>query len=104
MSSAQELQPWITSLEQALPGLVEVSADVQMVQKVRLGNEMVTQDFSSDLLPFFEKGEWVKITSPEEGLVAILRPEVRRMDLRQGGRSRIALRPLRIFHSRKHLF
>ena len=103
MSSGRELRPWITPLEQALPGLVEVNADAQLVKKVRLGNEMVSQDFSSDLLPVFEKGGWVKITSPEEGLVAILRPEVRSMDLRQAGRSRIALRPLRVFHSSKHL-
>jgi tRNA pseudouridine55 synthase len=88
---------WIR-LEEALPSLPEVIGDERLVRKVRHGREMVVQDLSPQTLPPVEKGQWLKITSPKGGLVAILKSEVRGSDIPWGSPERVALRPLRVFH------
>jgi hypothetical protein len=45
----------------------------------------------------------LKITSPEEGLVAILRSEVRGSEITCAPPERVALRPLRVFQPNKRL-
>jgi tRNA pseudouridine55 synthase len=100
-SEAKELQPWFISLEEALSGLPEVVGDERLVKKLRFGKEMVVSDLSSNPLPAFEKGQRLKMTSPEEGLVAVLRSEVRGSDIRQAPPGSVAFRPLRIFHQEK---
>jgi tRNA pseudouridine55 synthase len=96
-----DLYPWLISLEEALPSLPEVIGDEQLVRKVRFGKEMMVQDLSPQTLPAFEKGEWIKISSPEEGLVAILKSEVKRADISWNHPEFVALRPLRIFQPQK---
>ena len=59
---------------------------------------MVVRDLSSQTLPDFEKGQWVKMSLPIEGLVAILKSEVKGADIRRAGQRGVALRPLRVFH------
>jgi tRNA pseudouridine55 synthase len=98
---AHSLQPWLISLEEALPNLPEVIGDKQLVKKVRFGKGMAVRDFSSQVLLTFEKGQWLKITSPEEGLVAILKSEVNGMDMQWVNPEVIILRPLRVFQSKK---
>jgi tRNA pseudouridine55 synthase len=94
----EDIFPWLISLREALPSLPEVIGDKRMVKKIRLGMEMVVRDLSFPSLPVFEKGQWLKITSPEEGLVAILRSEVRGSDIPRANPEVVALRPLRVFH------
>ena len=96
------LSPWLISLTAALPGLPEVIGDEQLVRKVRFGREMVVQDLSSKNLPAFKKGDWLKMSSPEEGLIAILKSEVRRADLPWADPGVVALRPLRVFQPQGH--
>jgi len=42
-------------------GLPELIGDERLVKKVRFGKEMRVRDLSSQPLPVFEKGEWLKI-------------------------------------------
>jgi len=96
------LYPWLISLKAALPSLPEVIGDEQLVRKVRLGREMMVQDLSAKDLPAFKKGEWLKMSSPEEGLVAILKSEVRGADIPWTDPEVVALRPLRVFQPQEH--
>ncbi len=96
-TEAEDLQPWFISLREALSGLPEVVGDEHLVKKLRFGKEMMVRDLSSHPLPDFEKGQWLTMTSPEEGLVAILRSEVKGSDIQRADPELVALRPLRIF-------
>jgi tRNA pseudouridine55 synthase len=97
LSEADALHPWLISLSAALPSLGEMIADEQLVKKVRFGREMMVQDLSRQILPTFEKGEWLKMSSPQEGLVAILKSEMKRADIPCANPDSVALRPLRVF-------
>jgi len=97
LSTADALRPWLFSLSAALPNLPEVIGDERLVKKVRFGREMMVQDLSPQSLPIFEKGEWLKMSSLKEGLVAILKSEVRGSDIPRQDPERVALRPLRVF-------
>jgi tRNA pseudouridine55 synthase len=95
------LSPWLIPLEEALPSFPEVIGDEQLIRKVRSGKEMVVRDLSPQALPGFEKGEWLKMSSPEEGLVAILKSELKRADISCAHPEEVALRPLRVFQPQK---
>jgi tRNA pseudouridine55 synthase len=97
LSAADALEPWLISLSAALPDLPEVIGDERLVRKVRFGKEMMVQDLSRQSLPTFEKGEWLKMSSLREGLVAILRSEVKGSDIPRADPERVVLRPLRVF-------
>jgi len=101
LSKTENFFPWLISLKDALPSLPEVIGDERLIRKVRFGKEVVVRDLSPETLPVFERGAWLKITSPKEGLVAILRSEVRGTDIPQTTPETIALRPLRVFKPRK---
>jgi hypothetical protein len=83
-----------------LPSLPEVIGDQALVQKVRLGQETLVRDLSLQRLADFDRGKWVKITAPGEGLVAILRSEVRQSDIPWAQSDSVVFRPLRVFHSK----
>ncbi len=97
LSQPDHLYPWLISLEEALPGFPELIGDEQLIRKVRCGKEMMVRDLSPQTLPGFEKGEWLKMSSPEEGLVAILKSELKRADISWAHPEEVALRPLRLF-------
>ncbi len=101
LSSAEELSPWMISLKEALPRLPEVIGDERLVKKIRFGKKMVVRDLSSYTLPAFEKGQWLKMTSPEEGLVAILRSEMKGSDIERTDPELVAFRPVRVFYQQK---
>ncbi len=101
LSSAEELSPWMISLKEALPRLPEVIGDERLVKKIRFGKKMVVRDLSSYTLPAFEKGQWLKMTSPEEGLVAILRSEMKGSDIERTDPELVAFRPLRVFYQQR---
>jgi tRNA pseudouridine55 synthase len=97
LSTADGLHPWLISLSAALPNLPELVGDERLVKKARFGKEMMVQDLSPQSLPTFEKGERLKMSSLKEGLVAILRSEVKGSDISRADPERVALRPLRVF-------
>jgi tRNA pseudouridine55 synthase len=99
-AESSDLKPWLIPLEEALPSLPEVIGDRALVQKVRLGQEMLVRDLSLQRLADFDRGKWVKITAPGEGLVAILRSEVRQSDIPWAQSDSVVFRPLRVFHSK----
>jgi len=99
LSASDHLAPWLISLKDALPSFPEVIGDEQLIRKVRCGKEMMVRDLSPQTLPTFERGEWLKMSSPEEGLVAILKSELKRADISWAHPEEVALRPLRIFFS-----
>jgi len=101
LSKPDQLHPWLISLSEALPSLPEMVGDDQLVRKVRFGKEMMVQDLSPQTLPHFEKGEWLKMSSPQDGLVAILKSEVKGTDIPWANPEAVALRPLRVFHPQK---
>jgi tRNA pseudouridine55 synthase len=100
-SRVEDLQTWLISLKEALPCFPEVVGDERLVKKLRLGREMVVKDLYSYTLPAFEKGQCLKMTSPEEGLVAIMRSEVKGSDIHRADPDSVAFRPLRVFHQVK---
>ena len=100
-SKGEELNPWMISLKEALPKLPEVIGDERLVKNIRFGKKMVVRDLSSYSLPAFEKGQWLKMTSPEGGLVAILRSEMKGSDMERTDPDLVAFRPLRVFFQQK---
>ncbi|MBM4349202.1 MAG: tRNA pseudouridine(55) synthase TruB [Deltaproteobacteria bacterium] len=84
-------------MREVLLGLPEVIGDERMVRKVRYGKEMTVRDLDPQTLPPFEEGQWLKMSSPEEGLVAILQSVLRGGEIGKADPDRIALRPLRVF-------
>jgi tRNA pseudouridine55 synthase len=90
----------VLPLEEAVPGLPELIGDQGMVRKVRLGQEMRVRDLSSKSPPEFDRGKWIKITAPGEGLVAILKSEVKHTDIPWAKEDSVVFRPLRVFHSK----
>jgi tRNA pseudouridine55 synthase len=101
LSKPDALHSWLISLSDALPSLPEMIGDEQLVKKVRFGKEMIVQDLSPQTLPAFEKGQWLKMSSPQEGLVAILKSEVKGADIPWADPEVVALRPLRVFQPQK---
>ena len=99
LSDIQDLGAWLVTLKEALKNLPEVIGDERLVRKVRVGQEMVVRDLSSQELPAFEKGQCVQMTSPQDGLVAILKSEIRGTDLETMDPGAVALRPLRVFRT-----
>jgi len=97
----RDLQPWLIDMRGALDHLPEVIGDEGLVKKIRFGREMTVRDMPSQALPIFSEREWIKVTSPRGDLVAILRSEIRGMDILRLDPDRVALRPLRVFHSPK---
>jgi tRNA pseudouridine55 synthase len=98
LCKVEDLGPWLISLEEALPRLPEVVGDEHLVRKLRFGKKMVVKDLSSRTLPVFEKGQWLKMTTPEEGLVAILKSEVKNSEIEGTDPESVALQPVRVFH------
>jgi tRNA pseudouridine55 synthase len=99
LSDIQDLGAWLVTLKEALKKLPEVIGDERLVRKVRVGQEMVVRDLSSQELPAFEKGQCVRMTSSQGGLVAILKSEIRDTDLETMDPGAVALRPLRVFRT-----
>jgi tRNA pseudouridine55 synthase len=96
-SGTGNLSPWLISLKEALPGLPEVIGDERLVKKIRFGKEMTVRDLLLHALPPFKKGEWLKMSSSEEGLVAILKSEINGAEIEAANPELVVLRPLRIF-------
>jgi len=101
LPEAHDLSPWLISLGEALASLPEMIGDEHLVKMVRDGKGMSVRDLSPHTLPAFGKGEWLKMSSPEDGLVAILKSEVRDTDIRVASPEVIALRALRVFRPKR---
>ena len=99
LSDIHDLGPWLMTLGEALKKLPEVIGDERLVRKARVGQEMVVRDLSSQKLPPFKKGQCVKMTSSEDGLVAILKSEIEGTALGEMNPAAVALRPLRVFRT-----
>jgi len=95
--SPETIRPSFLSLEEALPGLPEVIGSNSVVQKVRLGQRMLVRDFLPPFPPEFDQGNWIKVTAPGEGLVAILKSEVKSTDIPWTREDSVVFRPLRVF-------
>jgi len=91
------LQSYLIDMKGALDHLPEVMGDEGLVNKIRFGREMTVRDLPPHALPIFGEREWVKVTSPRDDLVAVLRSEVRGMDIPSLDPNRVALKSLRVF-------
>lgn len=100
-SGPRVLQPWLIDMRGALDHLPEIIGDEGLVNKIRFGRQMMVRDLPSQALSIFGEREWVKVTSPRDDLVAILRSEIRGMNILSLDPDTVALRPLRVFHSPK---
>jgi tRNA pseudouridine55 synthase len=85
-------------LREVLINLPEVIGDERLIQKVRYGKEMLVRDLDSQIIPPFEKGQWLKMSSSEKGLVAILQSALRDGEMDRADPDRVAFRPVRVFH------
>jgi tRNA pseudouridine55 synthase len=97
-SKVEELLPSLISLKEALRRFPEVIGDQQLVERVRFGKEIVLKDLTPLVLSSIGTGQRFRLSSPAEGLVAILKSEMKGRDIEQAGSGAIAFRPLRIFH------
>ena len=100
-SGPRALEPWLIDMKGALDHLPEVMGDEGLVNKIRFGRQMTVRDLPSQALSIFGEREWIKVTSPQDDLVAILRSEIRGMDVLSLDPDRVALRALRVFRSPK---
>jgi tRNA pseudouridine55 synthase len=103
LSGVEALRSFLIPLREVLLGLPEVIGDERLIRKVRYGKEMVARDLDPQTLPPFEEGQWLKMSSPEEGLVAILRSELRGGEIGKADPERVVFRPVRIFQNGKGL-
>jgi tRNA pseudouridine55 synthase len=94
----EALRSCLIPLREMLPDFPEVTGDERLIQEVRRGKEMMAQDFEPQPLPPFVAGQWLRMSTPEEGLVAILQSELRRGERGMRDPERVVLRPLRVFH------
>ncbi|MDI7258673.1 MAG: tRNA pseudouridine(55) synthase TruB [Thermodesulfobacteriota bacterium] len=101
LSGIEFLLSYLIPLKEALSGLPEVIGDERMVKKVRYGKEMVVRDLNAQPLPAFEKGQWLRMSSPENELVAILKSELKRGEIEKADPEKVVLRPIRIFNNEK---
>jgi len=98
LSEAEKLSPWLISLKEALSGLPEVIGDERLVKEIRYGKEMQVRDLAPEPLATLGKEGWLKMTSSQDELVAILRAEVRGSSDPEAHPGSVIFRPLRVFH------
>jgi tRNA U55 pseudouridine synthase TruB len=98
ISGDEGLAPWLISLREALSGWPEMVGNDFHLKKVRFGQEMRVRDFLYEELRPFEKGQCLKMTSPEEELVAILKSEIRGSEVYQTDPDQVAFQTVRVFH------
>jgi tRNA pseudouridine55 synthase len=99
----EDLHTCFIPLKEALFDLPEMIGDDSLVRKVRFGREMVARDLDPNALPPFEEKQWLKMSSPEDGLVAILQSAIRKGDIGTVAPDRVVFRPIRVFHNGKEL-
>jgi len=98
-----DLRRGLIPLREALFNLPEMVGDDRLIRKVRYGQEMVAGDLDLQTLPPFEAKQWVKMSSPEDGLVAILQPTMRKGEVANVDPERVVFRPVRVFHHKKDI-
>ena len=98
----ETLHDSLIPLKEVLFGLPEVIGDERLIRKIRYGKEMIVRDLELQTLPPFEEGQWLKMSSPEEGLVAILQSALRGVEIAKADPDRVALRPIRVFRPSPH--
>jgi len=99
----EALRASLIPLREVLHGFPEMIGDERLIRKVRHGREMIVRDLDPQTLPPFEEGQWLKMSSPEEGLVAILQSVLRGGEIGKADPDRVALRPIRVFQNGKRL-
>ncbi len=98
LTNPKDLLSALIPLREMLADLPEMIGDERLIQKVRYGKEMLVRDINPKLIPPFEKGQWLKISSSENGLVAILQSALRDEEMERADPDRVAFRPIRVFH------
>ncbi len=99
LSKEEAQRLYLIPFQEVLSSLPEVVGDGQLIRKVCHGMGMRVRDVDLQTLPSFKKGQWLRISLPEKGLVAILRSELRRDEIAQADPKQIAFRPVRVFRS-----
>lgn len=94
----KEILPFLIPLREALGDLPEMIGDERLIQKVRHGKGMLVRDVDAHFLSSLKKGQWLKISSPKEGLIAILRPLISVGEFDKADLDRVAFHPVRVFH------
>ncbi len=85
-------------IRKVLNNLPEMIGDEHLIRKVRHGMGMKVGEIDPQVLPPFEKGQWLRMSSPDEELVAILRSELKGNEMFQADPKKVAFRPVRVFH------
>jgi tRNA pseudouridine55 synthase len=84
-------------MKEALSGWPEMVGDEPLLKKIRFGQEVRIRDFLSEDLLTFQRGQWLKMTSPDEELVAILKSEFTGSELGRMDPDSVAFRTVRVF-------
>ncbi len=100
----EELYNWLIPLKYLLREMPELVGDEDMLRKVRHGMGLTVRDLLMKSLPEFHKGQCLKISSTEGRLVAILKSNIHREDIKNLNPDNIVLRPLRVFHFLSYIY
>ncbi len=84
-------------MKEALSGWREMVGDEPLLKKIRFGQEVRIRDFLLEDLSVFQRGQWLKMTSPDEELVAILKSEFSGSEVGRMDPDRVAFRTVRVF-------
>lgn len=95
----EELYNWLIPLKYLLREMPELIGGEYLLRKVRQGMGLTVRDLLMESLPEFNKGQYLKISSTEGRLVAILKSNISKEDIQNSNPNNIVLRPLRVFHS-----
>ncbi len=98
ISVKDDFYQWLIPLEKLLCKMTELVGDVNLLNRINHGMGVKVRELLTKSLPEFRKGEYLRMSSPEGRLVAILRSEIHSWDLQKVSQENVALRPLRVFH------
>ena len=97
------LRSTIIPPREVLSDLPELVGDERLIRKVQFGKEMIVRDLDPQTLPPFEEKQWLRMSSPQKDLVAILKSAIRRGEIEGADPEKVALRPIRVFRSQPYV-
>jgi tRNA pseudouridine55 synthase len=100
LSGEEDLSRRFISIKDALPGLPEMVGSESLLRKIRFGQEVQIRDLLLEDLAAVRRGQWLRMTSADEELVAILRSECAGSEVRRMDPDRVAFRTMRVFQPR----
>jgi len=101
LNNPEEFFDHVISLNESLPHFIEIIGDEDLIRRVRQGQWLEKDELTQQYINQIKNESFIKLSSPQGELVAILKMESMRMNC-EIGKEKIILRPVRIFKSISH--